>query len=139
MVSKVYSGTVIGIDAWTIEIEVDISQSGGVPGRDGMVSIVGLPDAAVKESRDRIFPAFASSGFVLPRGFAVVNLAPAGLRKEGAAFDFAADGKEAALGGLLPASVARLSGLWREIVRRKKKRQRRIMVLSSMITSRWRS
>lgn len=87
MVSKVYSGTVIGIDAWTIEIEVDISQSGGVPGRDGMVSIVGLPDAAVKESRDRIFPAFASSGFVPPRGFAVVNLAPAGLRKEGAAFD----------------------------------------------------
>ena len=112
MVSKVFSGTVIGIDAWIIEIEVDISVSGGVPGREGMVSIVGLPDAAVKESRDRIFPAFISSGFVPPRGFAVVNLAPAGLRKEGAAFDLGiALGLLASSGTLDPARLAGFAAL----------------------------
>ena len=112
MVSKVFSGTVIGIDAWTIEIEVDISLSGGVPGRDGMVSIVGLPDTAVKESRDRIFPAFASSGLMPPRGFAVVNLAPAGLRKEGAAFDLGiALGLLASAGNLDPARLAGFAAL----------------------------
>ena len=86
MIAKVFSGTVIGVDAWTVEIEVGITLS-GTSAKENPVSIVGLPDTAVKESRDRIFPAFASSGFVPPRGFAVVNLAPAGLKKEGAAFD----------------------------------------------------
>ena len=112
MVSKVYSGAVIGIDAWVVEIEVDISQAGGGAGRDSMVSIVGLPDAAVKESRDRIYPAFVSSGFVPPRGFAVVNLAPAGLRKEGAAFDLGiALGLLASSGALDPAKLAGFAAL----------------------------
>ena len=111
MVAKVYSGTVIGVDAWTVEIEVDISSTGG-PGREGMVSIVGLPDAAVKESRDRIFPAFLSSGFLPPRGFAVVNLAPAGLRKEGAAFDLGiALGLLASSGVLDPARLGSFAAL----------------------------
>lgn len=112
MVSKVCSGAVIGIDAQVVEIEVNISAAGGVPGRDGMVSIVGLPDAAVKESRDRIFPAFTSSGFIPPRGFAVVNLAPAGLRKEGAAFDLGiALGLLASNGSLDPGRLAGFAAL----------------------------
>lgn len=112
MVSKVFSGAVIGIDAWEVEIEVDISASSSSGQRESMVSIVGLPDAAVKESRDRIFPAFASSGFIPPRGFAVVNLAPAGLRKEGAAFDLGiALGLLASSGTLDPAKLAGFAAL----------------------------
>ena len=112
MISKVYSAAVIGIDAWTIEIEAEVSSASGIPGRDGMVSIVGLPDAAVKESRDRIYPAFTSSGFVPPRGSAVVNLAPAGLRKEGAAFDLGiALGLLASSGALDPAKLASYAAL----------------------------
>jgi len=112
MISKVYSAAVIGIDAWTVEIEAEVSSSSGIPGRDGMVSIVGLPDAAVKESRDRIYPAFTSSGFIPPRGSAVVNLAPAGLRKEGAAFDLGiALGLLASSGALDPAKLAAYAAL----------------------------
>ena len=88
MLGKVYSAAVIGIDAFPVEIEASVSQnSAGSPPSASLMSIVGLPDAAVKESRDRIHAAFIASGFVPPRGFSVVNLAPAGLRKEGAAFD----------------------------------------------------
>ena len=87
MLGKVYSAAVIGIDAFPVEIEASVSQHAGNPPAASLMSIVGLPDAAVKESRDRIHSAFLASGFMPPRGFCVVNLAPAGLRKEGAAFD----------------------------------------------------
>ncbi len=85
MLAKTFSAAVIGIDACRIEIEVHVNAAGGGP--EGMVSIVGLPDTAVKESRDRVKSALTSSGLACPRGATVVNLAPADIRKEGAAFD----------------------------------------------------
>lgn len=87
MVAKLFSATVIGIDAFPIEIEVNLTGVQSTSMKDSAISIVGLPDTAVKESRDRIYSAFVSSQFIPPRGFTVVNLAPADLRKEGAAFD----------------------------------------------------
>lgn len=87
MLAKTFSATVIGIDAYLIEIEVNITGSGKVSANDSMISIVGLPDMAVKESRDRMKSAMISSALLPPRGFTVVNLAPADLKKEGAGFD----------------------------------------------------
>ena len=87
MIAKVFSATVIGVDAYLIEIEVSITGTATAGFKENSISIVGLPDTAVKESRDRIYSAFISSQFIPPRGFTVVNLAPADLRKEGAAFD----------------------------------------------------
>ncbi len=87
MVAKLFSATVIGIDAFPIEIEVNLTGINSTSMKESSISIVGLPDTAVKESRDRIYSAFISSQFIPPKGFTVVNLAPADLRKEGAAFD----------------------------------------------------
>ena len=87
MVSKLYSATVIGVDAFPIEIVVNLTGINSISVKESSISIVGLPDTAVKESRDRIYSAFVSSSFIPPKGFTVVNLAPADLRKEGAAFD----------------------------------------------------
>ncbi len=81
MVSKINSFTIWGIDAYPIDIEVDISK--GLPS----ISIVGLPDQAVKESKDRLKPAIKNSGYEFPSGKIVVNLAPADLKKEGSYFD----------------------------------------------------
>ncbi len=82
MLSKVLSSSVIGIEAHTVEVEVDIS-SRGLP----HFSMVGLPDAAVKESRDRVRAALKNIGFNFPLKQITVNLAPADLKKEGSAFD----------------------------------------------------
>src|SRR5208283_5806983 len=82
MLSKVLSAHVIGIDAHLIDVEVDISAK-GLP----HFSIVGLPDAAVKESRDRIRAALKNCGFNFPLKQITVNLAPADLKKEGSSFD----------------------------------------------------
>lgn len=87
MVAKLHSAAIIGVDAFDIEIEVNLTAVASMGIKDSAISIVGLPDTAVKESRDRIFSAFLSSEILPPKGFAVVNLAPADLRKEGAAFD----------------------------------------------------
>ena len=108
MLARTFTGTVNGIDARTVEIEVNLSENRRAPaGMDSAVSIVGLPDAAVKESRDRVFSAFSSSGFRAPRGFTVVNLAPAGVRKEGAAFDLGiALGILAASGAVSPQALS---------------------------------
>lgn len=81
MLAKITSATVIGIDASPIEVEVDIGA--GLPG----MNIVGLPDAGVKEGRIRIRGALENCGFKLPQRRIVVNLAPADLKKDGAAFD----------------------------------------------------
>ncbi len=81
MLAKVRSATVIGIDASAIEVEVDIGA--GLPG----MNIVGLPDAGVKEGRIRIRGALENCGFKMPQRRIVVNLAPADLKKDGAAFD----------------------------------------------------
>ena len=84
MLAKTFSAAVIGIDAYPVEIEVNVTGA-GTNAAESLVSIVGLPDAAVKESKDRVRSAILSSGLVPPRGSTVVNLAPADLRKEGAA------------------------------------------------------
>jgi magnesium chelatase family protein len=81
MLARVCSGAVHGVEAYLIEAEVDVS--GGIPA----VVIVGLPDAAVKESRDRVRTAIQNSGFVFPDGRLTVNLAPADIKKEGPSFD----------------------------------------------------
>jgi len=81
MLSKVNSITVWGIEGMPVEVEVDVGK--GIPG----ISVVGLPDQAVKESRDRIKPAIKNSGFEFPNRKIVVNLAPADIKKEGSYFD----------------------------------------------------
>ncbi|MGC2061509.1 MAG: YifB family Mg chelatase-like AAA ATPase [Thermodesulfovibrionales bacterium] len=82
MLSKVLSASVIGIEAFPVEVEVDIS-SKGLP----HFSMVGLPDAAVKESRDRVRASLKNVGFNFPLKQITVNMAPADLKKEGSSFD----------------------------------------------------
>ncbi|MEF9438727.1 MAG: YifB family Mg chelatase-like AAA ATPase, partial [Candidatus Mariimomonas ferrooxydans] len=82
MLSKILSAALIGIDAHTVEVEVDIT-SRGLP----HFSTVGLPDTAVKESKDRVKAALKNTGFNFPLKQIVVNLAPADIKKEGSAFD----------------------------------------------------
>ena len=83
MLSKVLSSTVVGIDAFPVEVEVDIAN--GLPA----FNIVGLPDTACRESADRVRAAIKNSGFHFPSKKITVNMAPADLRKEGASFDLA--------------------------------------------------
>src|ERR1700739_1282006 len=84
MLFKALSAAVYGIDANLIDVEVDYS--GVVAGKD-VVHTVGLPDAAVRESRDRVRAAIKNSGYVIPPTFITINLAPADLKKEGSGFD----------------------------------------------------
>lgn len=81
MLSRVYCASTIGVDARLIEVEINMS--GGVP----KYFLVGLPDRAVSESKDRIDAALKNAGATFPRGKITVNLAPADLPKEGSAFD----------------------------------------------------
>ena len=81
MLAKCHSGAICGIDAQTVEIEV--CSTNGSP----QFTIVGLPDAAVKEAKDRVSTAIANSGFSASEGNVTVNLAPADLRKEGPLYD----------------------------------------------------
>lgn len=81
MVARTYSATLVGVNA--IEVEIESHEAGGNP----RMVIVGLPDTAVKESRERVVAAISSSGFILPDGVITVNLAPADMRKEGPGFD----------------------------------------------------
>lgn len=81
MLSSAVSVAVQGIDAVIVEVEVDIVK--GLPG----FTIVGLPDSTIKEARERIRSAVENSGFEFPPRNFVVNLAPAGFRKQGANFD----------------------------------------------------
>jgi len=82
MLAQVYSSAIFGIDAYIMEIEVDFSSA-----RERTTVIVGLPDAAVKESKDRVFAAMKNSGFSPPQGNTTINLAPADIKKEGPSFD----------------------------------------------------
>ena len=82
MLAKVRSSVLHGIDAKEVTVEVDIANS-GLP----TLSIVGLPDAAVRESIKRVKNALTNSGFKFPSTRITVNLAPAGIRKEGPSFD----------------------------------------------------
>src|SRR6266498_2726946 len=81
MLARVYSCAVIGLEGVIVEVEVDYSN--GLPA----VIIVGLPDAAVQESRERVQTAVKNAGLNFPRHRVVVNLAPATVRKEGPAYD----------------------------------------------------
>ncbi|MEW6584044.1 MAG: YifB family Mg chelatase-like AAA ATPase [Nitrospirota bacterium] len=101
MLSKVLSATILGIDAYVVEVEVDIA-SRGLP----HFSMVGLPDAAVKESKDRVRAALKNVGFHFSLKPVTVNLAPADLKKEGSSFDLPiALGILVAEGILEPSSV----------------------------------
>jgi magnesium chelatase family protein len=79
---KTFSAAVFGIDAYLVEVEVDVGSS-----RLGDFNVVGLPDVAVKESRERIKAALKNCGHDFPLQSVTVNLAPADIRKEGSAFD----------------------------------------------------
>lgn len=81
MLAKVFSSSIQGIDGFPVDVEVDISN--GLP----MFSIVGLPDNAIRESRDRVKAALINSGYSFPNKRITVNLAPADYKKEGAGFD----------------------------------------------------
>lgn len=81
MFAQISSGATLGIDAYTVSIEIDISR--GLP----QIQIVGLPDTSINESRERVRAAIKASGFELPLGRIIVNMAPADLRKEGTHFD----------------------------------------------------
>jgi magnesium chelatase family protein len=81
MLAKVLSGAVVGLEGELVEVEVDIAS--GLPA----LTIVGLPDAAVQEARERVRSAIRNSGFAFPQRRVTVNLAPADLRKEGPAYD----------------------------------------------------
>jgi magnesium chelatase family protein len=81
LLARVLSSAVIGIDAYLVEVEVDIAQ--GLP----TFTTVGLPEAAVKESRERVKSAITNSGYTFPADRITVNLAPANIKKEGTGFD----------------------------------------------------
>jgi magnesium chelatase family protein len=83
MLAKVLSAGLVGLDAHLIEVEVDIG--GGLP----QFSVVGLPDTTVRESRDRVRAALRNTGFTFPVRKITVNLAPAGVKKEGSGLDLA--------------------------------------------------
>ena len=83
MLANVLSAAIVGVDAHLVDVEVDISS--GLP----QFSIVGLPDATVRESRDRVRAALKNSGFHFPVKKITVNLAPANIKKEGAGLDLA--------------------------------------------------
>ena len=81
MLATVLSSAMLGIDAYIVKVEVDVA--GGMPS----FSTVGLPDNAIKESRDRVTAAIKNSGFYFPPTRITANLAPADIRKAGSAFD----------------------------------------------------
>ncbi len=92
MLAQVYAGALLGIDAFSVRVEIDVQV--GLPA----IVMVGLPDSAVKESAARVKSAISNAGYPFPARRITVNLAPAGLRKEGSGFD-------------LPIAVGILAGL----------------------------
>src|SRR5246127_3273025 len=84
MLFKARSAAVYGIDANIIDVEVDVS---GIKTMEDHFHTVGLPDAAVRESRDRVKAALKNCGYDIPPTTTTINLAPADIRKEGSGFD----------------------------------------------------
>src|SRR5690606_34371944 len=82
MLATVLSAALQGIEAVPVQVEVNTNERG-----DPKLILVGLPDAAVKESDDRVFSALANSGFPPPRTRTTINLAPGDIRKEGPIYD----------------------------------------------------
>ena len=81
MLARIFSAAVNGIDAYAIEVEVNCAYG------ETFIALVGLPDTAVKESKDRVSTALANSGYKFPMGKTTINLAPADVKKEGPSFD----------------------------------------------------
>jgi magnesium chelatase family protein len=81
MLSRVHSASILGLTGQKIEIEVDITQ--GLPG----ITIVGLPDTAINEAKERIRLGLKNTGIILPQKRFVLNLAPAEVKKIGTAYD----------------------------------------------------
>jgi magnesium chelatase family protein len=104
VIASIPSAVLLGVDGRPVSVEVHVSN--GLPG----LTMVGLPDAAVRESRDRVRAAFVSCGLPWPRRRITVNLAPSGMRKAGAGLDLpVAVGVLVASGVLDPATVAGLA------------------------------
>ncbi len=102
MIARVHSGTLRGVEGYLVEVEVDIAF--GLPN----FTIVGLPENAVKESKDRVKAAIKNSGLAFPATRVTINLAPADVRKEGTGFDLPiAVGLLAAQGLLSPDRLGR--------------------------------
>lgn len=102
MLSGIFSSALVGIDAYAVEVEVDINF--GLPS----FTIVGLPEASVKESKERVKSAINNSGYDFPDDRITVNLAPANIKKEGTGFDLPiAVGVLCATGILSPAVVSK--------------------------------
>ncbi len=105
MFARVFSGGIQGVDAYRIEVEVD--SCGGI----GQILIVGLPDAAIKESQERVRSAIKACSFLMPPGKKwIVNMAPADTRKEGPSYDLPIAVGILAATGYLPTS--RLDNFW---------------------------
>jgi len=81
MLAQVMSGAILGVEALVVRVEVDLGR--GLPS----MNVVGLPEVAVREGRERVIAALANTGFTVPPRRITVNLAPADLRKDGSAFD----------------------------------------------------
>lgn len=81
MLARVWSASIVGIDAVKVGVEVDVS--GGLPG----IVILGLPDSAIQEAKERVKATLKNAGFAFPMRKIVINLTPADLRKEGPCFD----------------------------------------------------
>jgi len=96
MLARIFSCAVVGLEGVVIEVEVDFTN--GLPG----MTIVGLPDAAVQESRERVQTAVKNAGLHFPRHRVVVNLAPASVRKEGPWYDLPIALGVIVLAGFLP-------------------------------------
>src|ERR1700676_4432349 len=104
MLAKVLSAAVYGIDANLIDVEVDLS---GTVSEEDHFHTVGLPDAAVRESRDRVRAAIKNSGYLIPPTHITINLAPADIKKEGSGFDLPmALGIVGAYGGLTKKDIS---------------------------------
>ncbi len=99
MLSIIHSAALLGIDAYAVNVEVDLSS--GLPAFD----IVGLPDSAVKESRERVRTAIKNTGLSFPTKRITVNLAPADTKKEGASFDLPIAAGILSAMGTLPAEA----------------------------------
>lgn len=119
MLATICSAALVGIDAVPVSVEVNTGETG-----EPKLILVGLPDAAVKESDDRVFSALSNSGFRMPRTRTTINLAPGDLRKEGALYDLpialgilVADGtiQNARLEDFLIAGELSLSGATRAV------------------------
>ena len=81
MLARILSAALLGVEAVLVHVEVDVAA--GLP----VFATVGLPDSAVRESRERVRTAIRNAGFAFPNDRITVNLSPADLRKEGAGFD----------------------------------------------------